>query len=59
MKDATIFCSSLGPTRGSHTARALRARRDCKLTSRGMNRTLHGRLEKGILSSSAESISHD
>ena len=30
-----IVCSSLGPTRGSHTARALRARRDYKLTSLG------------------------
>ena len=29
--------NSLGPTRGSRTARALRARRDYKLTSRGTN----------------------
>ena len=29
------LCSSLGPKRGSHTARALRARRDYKLTSLG------------------------
>ena len=32
------LCSSLGPTRGSHTARVLRARRDYKLTSLGASR---------------------
>ena len=31
-------CSSLGPTRGSRTARVLRARRDYKLTSLGASR---------------------
>ena len=31
-------CSSLGPTGGSHTASALRARRDYKLTSLGASR---------------------
>ena len=36
--DTSKVCSSLGPTRGSHTASALRARRDYKLTSLGAPR---------------------